>query len=146
MVVLGHPFFAFFGGFREAAVAGQADQGEQTSRAAEDADFTVHIEPQAGVGGGAVVEFKADRRYTCCLVADNDLRGAAVAGSGCRRDQSHELRLVGYEREGNRIVPARSAVGVAGAALAKAESPLISLSFLRAEKYLSLHAMNPLTG
>jgi len=30
VVVLGHPFFAFFGGFREAAVAGQADQGEQT--------------------------------------------------------------------------------------------------------------------
>jgi len=28
-VVLGHLFFAFFGGFREAAVAGQADQGEQ---------------------------------------------------------------------------------------------------------------------
>jgi len=31
-------------------------------------------------------------------------------------------------------------------ALAQVESPLTSLSFLRAEKYLSLHAMNPLTG
>jgi len=30
VVALGHLFFAFFGGFREAAVAGQADQGEQT--------------------------------------------------------------------------------------------------------------------